>query len=199
MSKKAKARFIFFLISSVALALVISLIIGICFFVSLFIHDKVEQIESYKQYLGYVDAKKTTKTVYSSNIIRNGVMCVNFSDIAEFSAFTVVGNGDEMMFYFNNDDGDLLVVNIGSNIAYANGNPINMPTSVYTLGDDIYIPVDFLSKYIDGVTFRADDEKRTIHIEFSDTAECALRLKYPSELEPIDPETWVDPRLQSDN
>ena len=118
MSKKAKARFIFFLVSSFALTLVISLIIGACFFISLHSTDKPKTVERYRLSFGYVDAKKTEKYVYSKDIMRNGEMCVNFSDVAEFCRFTIVGDQNKVKFYFNNSDGDILEITIGSNIAY---------------------------------------------------------------------------------
>ncbi len=198
-SKKAKARFIFFLISSFTIALVISLIIGACFFISLYSFEKTKTVDSYKLNSGYVDAKKTTKYVYSSDILRGGVMCVDFSDIAEFCAFTVVGDGDDIMFYFNNNDDDLLEITIGQNIAYVNRNPVNMPTSAYMVGDDIYLPFEFVSRFMEGVTLSVDEEKSTINLEYSDTVECSLKLKYPNALSPIDPETWVDPRSLAEN
>ena len=193
MSKKAKARFIFFIVSSLILALTISLVIGACFSISLHSHEKEDTVDRYKLYSGYVDAKKTTKYVYRSDVVRGGVMCVDFSDIAEFCKFTVVGDGDEMTFYFNNRDNDVLEITVGQTVAYVNGNPINMPTAAYIIGDDIYLPVEFLSRYVDGVVFTSDDEKETMNIEYSDTVECSLRLKAPDALTQIDPDTWVDP------
>lgn len=180
MSKKAKARFIFFLVSSFALALVISLIIGACFFISLHSANRPKTVERYKLSYGYVDAKKTEKYVYSKDIMRNGEMCVNFSDIAEFCRFTTVGDQKKVKFYFNNSDGDILEIIVGSNIAYVNENPVNMPTSAYMIGDTIYLPVQFILRYFEGVAITSDDEKKTISVEYSDEIECSLRLKKDS-------------------
>jgi len=193
-SKKARARFIFFVFASFTLALIISIIYGACFFISLRTFKKDDTVERYKLYSGYVDASKTTKNVYSEDIIRGGVMCLDFSDIAEFCAFTVIGDGDDITFYFNNGDKDILEITVGQTVAYVNGNPISMPAAAYMIDDDIYLPVEFVSRYIDGVTFTSDDEKETIKIEYSDTAECSLRLKAPSSTPPIDPDTWTDPK-----
>ena len=187
MSKKAKARFVFFLISSFTLALVISIVIGTCFFISLYSSEKTSTVNRYKLVSGYVDAKKTTKYVYSSDIMRGGTMCVDFSDIAEFCAFTVVGNGDDVMFYFNNSDNDLLEISIGQNIAYVNRNPINMRVPAYIIGEDIYLSVEFVTRFMEGINLIVDDQKRTINIEYSDSAEFSLRLKYPDALSPIEP------------
>ena len=189
MSKKAKARFIFFLVSSFALALVISLIIGACFFISLHSADRPKTVERYRLSFGYVDAKKTTKYVYAKDIMRNGEMCVNFSDIAEFCRFTTVGDRKNVKFYFNNSDGDILEITVGTNIAYVNGNPINMPTSAYMIGDTVYLPVQFVLRYFEGISITSDNEKRTINVLYSDEVECSLRLKKDSFNLPAVPNT----------
>lgn len=189
MSKKAKARFIFFLVSSFALALVISLIIGACFFISLHSADRPKTVERYKLYSGYTDAKKTEKYVYSEEIMRNGEMCVNFSDIAEFCRFTTVGDQKKVKFYFNNSDSDILEITVGQNIAYVNGNPVNMPTSAYMIGDSVYLPVEFVLRYFEGISITSDDEKKTMNVEYSDTLECSLRLKSHGYNSPVDPDT----------
>ena len=187
MSKKAKMRFVFFLVSSFALALIISVILGTAFFISLHSADAPETVERYKLYSGYVDAKKTEKYVYSKDIMRSGKMCVNFSDIAEFCRFTTVGDREKIKFYFNNDDSDILEITIGLNIAYVNENPVNMEIPVYTVGDSIYLPVEFVLRYLDGISITSDDQKKTINVEYSDTVECSLRLKADSFNLPVDP------------
>lgn len=189
MSEKAKARFIFFLVASFALALVISLIIGACFFISLHSADRPKTVERYKLSFGYTDAKKTEKYVYSEDIMRNGEMCVNFSDIAEFCRFTTVGDQKNVKFYFNNSDSDILEITVGKNIAYVNKNPVNMPTSAYMIGDTLYLPVEFVLRYFEGISITRDDEKKTINIEYSDEIECSLRLKADSFNSPIYPDT----------
>ena len=188
-SKKAKARFIFFLVASFALALVISLIIGACFFISLHSTDKPKTVDRYKLSYGYVDAKKTEKYVYSKDIIRNGEMCVNFSDIAEFCRFTTVGDREKVKFYFNNSDSDILEITVGNNIAYVNENPVNMHISPYMIGDSIYLPAEFVLRYFEGISITSDDEKKTVNIDYSDSVECSLRLKSDGINLPLDPDT----------
>lgn len=189
MSEKAKARFIFFLVASFALALVISLIVGACFFISLHSADRPKTVERYKLYSGYTDAKKTEKYVYSKDIMRDGKMCVSFSDIAEFCRFTTVGDRKNVKFYFNNSDRDILEITVGTNIAYVNENPVNMPTSAYLIGDTLYLPVQFVLRYFEGISITSDDEKKAINVEYSDEVECSLRLKAHSFNMPVHPDT----------
>ena len=111
------------------------------------------------------------------------------SDIAEFCRFTTVGDRDNVKFYFNNGDSDILEITVGTNVAYVNENPVNMPTSAYMVGDNIYLPVEFILRYFEGVSITSNDEEKTISIEYSDAVECSLRLKTDSFNLPVVPDT----------
>lgn len=188
-TKKAKLRFVFYIVGSLAVALVISLVIGISFFVSLNKkEDKKEdiEIERYTLSIGLVDTKKTKSRVYGKDIIRDGVMCTDFSRISDECGYTSLVNGDEIRFYFNNDSEDMLVVTVGEDTAYLNGNPVHISTSVYKIGSKIYLPVDFINTYMEGFTVIVDNEKATIIVEYEEPKKCLLKLKYPQTLEPLE-------------
>lgn len=186
MSKKAKARATFFLVASLSLALVISLVIGACFFTSLFKTEKTEQRSRYKLSIGLVDTKKTTVNVYSANIMRGGIMCTDFSRIADKCGYTMIVNGSEIRFYLNNDDSDILTLYLGKDTAYLNSNPVHLSVPIYKVGESIHLPIDFVANYFDGITVEVSEEKGTISIEYITPASCSLKLKYPKRLEALD-------------
>lgn len=192
MSKKAKARAIFFMIASLSIALVLSIIIGTCFFVSLFKNEKVEQRNRYRLSIGLVDTKKASTNVYKANIVRGGVLCTDFTRIADRCGYTMIVNGNEMKFYLNNEQSDILTLYLGEDTAYINSNPVHLSVAVYKVSERIHLPIEFISNYFDGVTIDVNEEKGTISIEYINPTECSLRLKYPEGLEPLDKSDFPD-------
>lgn len=186
MSEKAKIRFWFFVASSLALALVISLVIGICFFTSLKKSKEPEAIARYRLSIGLADTGKSSMNVYRRNIVRNGVMCTDFSQISEKCGYTKIVNGNELRFYLNNNDDDVIVLENGKDVAYLNGVPIHLATPVYKIGDNVYLPIDVINNYFSGISVAVDDEKATIVIEYIDPPSCSLKIKYPSVCEALD-------------
>ncbi len=176
----------FFISASLAIALVISLVIGICFFTSLHKKDKVAEINRYKLSIGLVDTKKTTMNVYTKNIVRDGIMCVNFSQISEKCGYTMLVDENEIRFYLNNDDRDMLSLTIGEHRMYLNENPVYSVVAPYKVGENIYLPVGFVTTYFDGITIETDNEKKTITIEYIEPKRCFLKLKSPQTIEPLD-------------
>lgn len=187
MSKKAKTRFYFFIVASFTIALVISLVIGSCFFISLHKKEKTTSVSRYKISIGLIDTKMTNMTVSAKYAVRDGVLCTSFSKIAEVCGYTKMINANEIRFYLNNDDGDMMVLNVGSDTAYLNGNPVHLATPSYKVGESIYVPVDFISTYFSGINITVNDEKATIVIEYIDPHKCALKLKYPTACPALDP------------
>ncbi len=186
MSQKAKVRFLFFVSASFAIALVISLVIGVCFFTALHKKDKATEISRYKLSIGLVDTKKSTMNVYTKNIVRDGIMCVNFSQISEKCGYTMLIDEDEIRFYLNNNDGDMMIVTMGEHRAYLNGVPVYLSVSPYKVGENIYLPIDFITTYFDGITIESDDEAKTITIEYIEPKKCSLKLKGVQNIEPLD-------------
>ncbi len=192
MSKKAKARTLFFIIASLSIALVLSIIIGACFFVSLFKNEKVEQRNRYKLSIGLVDTKKASANVYKANIIRDDVMCTDFTRIADRCGYTMIVNGNEMKFYLNNSESDILTLYLGEDTAYINSNPVHLSVAVYKVSDRIHLPIEFISNYFEGITIEVNEEKGTISIEYIAPTDCSLKLKYPKNLEPLDADEFPD-------
>ena len=81
-------------------------------------------------------------TVSAKNTVRNGVLCTNLSKIAELCGYTKMINANEIRFYLNNNDGDMMVLNVGSDSAKLNGTPVHLATEVYTGGENgqLYVP-----------------------------------------------------------
>ena len=186
MTKRAKVRLLFFCVASLSIALVISLVIGICFFVSLHKTEKTEEINRYKVHIGLVDTKKTTYNAYIRDVMRGGVLCTNFSQISDKCGYTMIVNGDEIRYYLNNEASDMLTLRNGDTRAYLNDNPVHMAVPMYKIGENIYLPLDFVANYFEGISVVVDSEKSEIVIEYNDPKTCSLRLKYPQVLDPVD-------------
>ncbi len=194
MSEKAKMRFIFYTVVSLSIALIISLIIGISFFLSLRLTGADSTPERYRFTSGMPEGKKNQVTLKTEDIMRNGQLCVNFSDIADKCSFTFVSDGSEMRFYLNNSHGDILTLKSSSSVAYLNSVPVRLSTEVYKINGKVYLPLDFVGHYINGITVKADSENATVNIEYSGAEKCFLNIKYPQPTMPIDGENWQDPK-----
>ena len=186
MSEKAKVRFYFFIVASLSIALVISLVIGICFFTSLHKKEKVTSVSRYKLSIGLVDTAMKTSTVPAKNAVRNGVLCTSLSQIAESCGYTKMINGNEIRFYLNNNDGDVMILNVGSDVATLNANPVHLSTPVYKVGEEVYVPLNTIITYFDGINVTVDDEKATIIIEYIEPKKCSLKLKDPKACEALE-------------
>lgn len=186
MSEKAKVRFYFFIVASLSIALVILLVIGTCFFVSLHKKEKTASVGRYRVSIGLVDTAMKTSNVSSKNIVRDGVLCTSFSQIAEACGYTKMIDGDEIRFYLNNGDGDMMILNVGSDVAVLNSNPVHLSTPVYKIGETVYVPIDLITTYFDGINITVDGEKATIVVEYADPKKCFLKLKYPKASPPLD-------------
>ena len=186
MSERAKVRFYFFLIASLSIALVVSLVIGACFFISLRKKDKTESIGRYKLSIGLVDTALSNSTVSSKNIMRGDVMCTSFTLLSEKCGYTKVTNGNEIRYYLNNNDNDMMLLVVGSDVAKLNGNPVHLSTPVYKKGEILYVPMDLIINYFGGISVTVDDEKATILIEYIDPKECFLKLKAPETTTALD-------------
>lgn len=86
---------------------------------------------------------------------------VNFSRMLEYCEFYETGNGKEYR-YILPSDGSYFIVTVDSTRVDINGNIIHMnaPT-IYSEGK-LYLPLDFLDRYIDGITVTVSMKEKKV-------------------------------------
>ncbi len=119
--------------------------------------------------------------------VKNGILYVDFSELAEAVGFTITGSGDERRFV--TEDGDeAVVLTVGDVIAYVNSFAYRMESvSAYSAGKNILLPLSFVSECMKGITVTVDEEKYAVALEKTD--EISFLIKSADTLPPIDGDT----------
>ncbi len=97
----------------------------------------------------YYETAAQRKVVSSEDLFVDGVICVNFSDIAYEAGLTESADGSVVTF--STADGERARFTVGSREATVNGNSVIMACSATRRSDGLYLSADFTDDYLSGV------------------------------------------------
>ncbi|MGM9636580.1 MAG: stalk domain-containing protein [Eubacteriales bacterium] len=153
--------------------------------------------KSYVYRIGSEEVSTTGKKkfTYSQEFIcEDGQFYVDFSYLAEVCAFSVSGDYDQLRYLLRNENGDYLIVNIGTTSVIVGGQPVSLSAPSFQSDDgSLYLPCSFVDAYFDGISIEQDEEDdHLIVVSLNSEGRYALTLHQSEVCEPIDPESVPD-------
>lgn len=123
---------------------------------------------------GGESVKVSEKTAY-----RDGRLFVSFSRIADMLSMSRTGSAGEARFILISGEGDAAgtgneeyaVFTKDSAAASVSGTPVRLSASCFFSGDEVYVPADFVTTYMSGISVTEDTEKKKVAVERTMTAE----------------------------
>lgn len=110
---------------------------------------------------------------------RDGKLFVSFTPIADMLSMSRTGDADEARFVLTSEDTDAagtgkeeyVSFEKDSSRAFVSGAEIRLSADCFFSGDDVYIPADFITTYMSGITVTEDRDARKVTVERTATAE----------------------------
>ncbi len=151
-----------FIARALMFAAIFCLLLAIC--AGLFACDltKVESEDS-SGYTYIIDGEKSTLSY--KNAVRDGRVYISFTDIAEMCDMAVTGSDSDMKFVIKGDDTEMIRFVTDSRVVYVNGIETRLGSDCYRIAHELYVPVDFVSTYFNGLTIVNDESAHKITVE----------------------------------
>lgn len=113
---------------------------------------------------GVGSRRDRTQTVDRRLYCPDGIACFNFSRLAEDCSFSVSGDETRLRFLFNAADGGVDSVTFfpGSARIDVNGTFVLLEAPVRKQGNTLYVPCDFITRCMNGVTAKITPDKITV-------------------------------------
>ncbi len=154
-------RIIAFLTLVIMTFLVMLILFSFVFFINLLSH-KSPDTNDYSLVLSDYDNELQIK---SGNVVDdNGQRYVNFSQIAEFYNFAMVGSIADMKYIVKGDESETISFAVGSDIAEVNTVKVKMPGKAFYQNGDLYVSEQFIANYINGLDINTDSKKKTYSV-----------------------------------
>ncbi len=141
--------------------LVMSIIFATVFFINLFSH-KSPDVDDYELVLSDYETELHVKSGYV--VGDDGNRYVNFSQIAEFYGFAMVGSIDDMKYIVKGDESETISFAVGSDIAVINTVKVKMPGKAFYQSGDLYISDKFIANYINGLNIISDTKEKAYSV-----------------------------------
>ena len=103
----------------------------------------------------------SAQTVNYDSMMRGGHLYVNLTPIIEMCGLAVTGDTQELR-YISRDAKEHVKFIVGSTQVFINGVEERLSAAPYLDGEDLYIPFDFFSSYVSGVSLLYDQEKQSV-------------------------------------
>lgn len=165
MDERTKARLCLFLIKLFAVVF-FALLFGIISF-AVFMNNLKSVTLTEAEYrtvsIGNSEASFFAENKTVGKYYRNGVIYVSMDDITRLCGLTACG--DEETIRYSNENGDFALFRYGSKTVNINGSYVSLENEIYGTGKDMFVPLDFLKLYTAGLSFTADEEKKTLNID----------------------------------
>ena len=141
--------------------LVMSILFSVIFFINLLSHKKPDT----NDYSLVLSDYNNELQIKSGNVVDdNGERYVNFSQIAEFYNFAMVGSIADMKYIVKGDESETISFAVGSDIAEVNTVKVKMPGKAFYQNGDLYVSEEFISNYINGLDISTDSKKKTYSV-----------------------------------
>ncbi len=96
--------------------------------------------------------------------VREGRVYVNFNDIAELCDLAITGDADDMKFIVKGDETETIRFVGGSRAVFVNGFEARLGSNSYVEGENIFVPVDFVSAYLKGIDIELDERAHKVTV-----------------------------------
>lgn len=148
-----------------------------------------------------------------SDAVRDGCLYVNFTGIANMCDLAVTGTKDDVRYIIKTDNEETVRFEVGTRTVYVNGTETRLSGESFYSGDDLFVPLDFVSTYFEGLSVSTDEKNHKVTItrdamnltdengaiakgEALIYEQLAFLLKAPDTLDTVDYET-VKPLVKS--
>lgn len=167
MSKKAKLRLVVYIVTSLLMSLAVMLIITAVSLIILFsTPDKLrgdftvtidDTDDDTKPFL--------VKDIDVNTLYRQGNWYVNFNDISDIYGFSVSGDRLHLRYIFRNETDDVMYVNFETDTLTLNGVSIVREIPDMDSNGCVYLPIDVLNTFFEGLEISYDSEEKIVLIE----------------------------------
>lgn len=157
-------------------------------------HSKGEDVE-YQIGENKDDADYKLQTLSYRDRVRGGQLYLNFTELAQYFGFITTGDTGELRYLTKYTDGEEVVFKVGTGTVTINGSVTRMPSSSYYEDGTLYVPLDFVQTYINGISASTDEDsgRLIIYREYTENAkgekiynDITFTLKPPVPSEHID-------------
>lgn len=183
--------FVYVIASALLFVLICAIGVGIAFLTL-----KLPTISLPEEYTVYYGSEKLEKddmesaTYKIGEVADNRTVYVNFSVLAEYGGFYVSGDKDRLRYILPTADGtedSQFVATDDSNEIDLNGTVVHLSSPAVIREEQLYLPIEFVDFYIQGISVLADEEEENAYIlKFDDGAEFYLIASPQQPTEPID-------------
>ncbi len=134
----------------------------LCTSAGLFYANLVSYERSARRDFTYVVGSARATVPYDS-MMRGGNLYVNMTPIIEMCEMAVTGDTAELR-YISRDAKEHVQFIVGSTQVFINGVEERLTAAPYLDGEDLYVPYDFFSSYVSGISVLYDTEKQTVTV-----------------------------------
>lgn len=132
--------------------------------VGLFYVNLVKYEIAARKDFSYKVGKASALTVDYDSMMRGGHLYVPLTPIIELCEMAVTGDTVELR-YISRDAEEHVKFIVGSTQVFINGVEERISAAPYLDGEDLYIPYDFFSSYVSGISVLYDREKQAVTVE----------------------------------
>ncbi len=150
----------------------------------------------------YVYGEITQTEPYTVATAADGSVMINFSRIAALCSMTSTGDSSELRYITIDEHTENVRFVVGTNIVYMNGMQDRMSGESRIIGDDLWVPLSFVSEFMTGITAELDERAHKITVtrnelptSTEDSPEyepIGYRVKNYSEIEAVSEESAIE-------
>ena len=187
-------------------AIVLALMLALC--AAVFFINLIPPAESGGGSYSYTYGSSRAVSVPAEDALRDGVLYVNMTALSDMLGFAVTGDSSNLRFVMPAEGGvggEWVSFELGSRAADVNGQKTPMAGDAVMDGEQLWIPADFVTTYMNGVALTVDDAKRAVVIK-RETAEggdgeavdvpVTFKLKPVAPLDAISEEQFAEPAIE---
>ncbi len=114
----------------------------------------------YSGYTYYIDGERSSLSY--ENAVRDGRVYISFTDIAGMCEMAVTGSDSDMKYVIKGDGAEMIRFITDSRVVYVNGLETRLGSDSYRIDDELYVPVDFVSTYFNGIDITVDEKNHKV-------------------------------------
>ena len=111
----------------------------------------------------YKVGEASAVSVKYDSMMRGGHLYVNLTPIIDLCEMAVTGDTAELR-YISRDAEEHVKFIVGSTQVFINGVEERISAAPYLDGEDLYVPYDFFSSYVEGISVLYDQEKQAVTV-----------------------------------
>lgn len=119
--------------------------------------------EDSSRYTYVIGSEKSTLAY--KNAVRDGRVYVSFTDVAMMCGLAVTGSDSDMKYVIKGDEAETIRFITDSRVVYVNGIETRLGADCYRIDDELYVPVDFVSAYFNGLNIKVDEGAHKVTVE----------------------------------